>query len=48
MTRILSLALTPEAHPAAIPAFLYAKGGALLIPSCAEENPYELKPPTSF
>lgn len=40
VTQTLPLALTPKAHPAGIPAFLYAEAGALLIPSsCTEESP---------
>lgn len=38
MTQILSLALTPAAHPAAIPAFLYAEGGALQYPLLVQKR----------
>lgn len=49
VTQTWPLVLTPKAHPAGIPAFLYAEARALLIPSsCTEESPNGQKPLKTF
>lgn len=50
ITQTLPLALTPEAHPAGIPAFLYPEAEGLLIPSFYQRVPTDrnLLTPSGF